>query len=90
MLAEQGIKVNQLQVAGWCRCMATRSSTAAGAKKTIIVENNFSASSRATALETSFVATATSANTTASLYAAHIVDSVREQLAGQTTLSVPP
>jgi len=92
MLAEQGIKVNQLQVRWLVPLHGDEIvKLLQGAKKTIIVENNFSGQfARYLRSETSFVADGHIRKYDGEPFMPHhIVDSVREQLAGQTTLSVP-
>ncbi len=79
--------------AGWCRCTATRSSSILDkAKHTIIVENNYSGQfARYLRSETSFVADGHIRKYDGEPFMPHhIVEAVREQLAGgTTTLSVP-
>jgi len=92
MLAQQGITTNQLQI----RWLVPLHGDAivkilAGAKRTIIVENNFSGQfARYLRSETSYVADGHIRKYDGEPFMPHhIVESVREQLAGQTTLSVP-
>ncbi len=92
LLAEQGIKVNQLQVRWLVPLHGDEIvKLLQGAKKTIIVENNFSGQfARYLRSETSFVADGHIRKYDGEPFMPHhIVESVREQLAGQTTLSVP-
>ena len=92
MLAQQGITTNQLQI----RWLVPLHGDAIvkileGAKRTIIVENNFSGQfARYLRSETSYVADGHIRKYDGEPFMPHhIVESVREQLAGQTTLSVP-
>jgi len=92
MLAEQGIAANQLQV----RWLVPLHGDAIldilrGAKRTIIVENNFTGQfARYLRSETSFVADGHIRKYDGEPFMPHhIVDAVREQLAGTITLSVP-
>ncbi|HEV2278430.1 MAG TPA: 2-oxoacid:acceptor oxidoreductase subunit alpha [Acidobacteriaceae bacterium] len=91
-LAEQGITSNQLQI----RWLVPLHGDAIvdllrNAKRTIIVENNFSGQfARYLRSETSFVADGHIRKYDGEPFMPHhIVDGVREQLAGATTLSVP-
>ena len=91
-LAEQGITANQLQI----RWLAPLHGDAIvdllrGAKRTIIVENNFSGQfARYLRGETSFVPDGHIRKYDGEPFMPHhIVEAVREQLAGDTTLSVP-
>ena len=91
-LAEQGITANQLQI----RWLVPLHGDAIldllrSAKRTIIVENNFSGQfARYLRSETSFVADGHIRKYDGEPFMPHhIVDGVREQLAGATTLSVP-
>lgn len=91
-LAEQGITANQLQI----RWLVPLHGDAIldllrNAKRTIIVENNFSGQfARYLRSETSFVADGHIRKYDGEPFMPHhIVDSVREQVAGATTLSVP-
>lgn len=91
-LAEQGIKANQLQI----RWLVPLHGDAIlkilrGAKRTIIVENNFSGQfARYLRSETSFVADGHIRKYDGEPFMPHhIVEAVREQLAGTTTVSVP-
>lgn len=92
LLAEQGITANQLQI----RWLAPLHGDAIleqlrNAKRTIIVENNYSGQfARYLRSETSFVADGHIRKYDGEPFMPHhIVDAVREQLAGETTLSVP-
>ena len=92
MLAEQGIKANQLQI----RWLVPLHGDAIvkllkGAKKTIIVENNFSGLfARYLRSETSFVADGHIRKYDGEPFMPHhIVEAVKEQLKGTTNLSVP-
>jgi 2-oxoglutarate ferredoxin oxidoreductase subunit alpha len=91
-LAEQGITTNQLQIR-WLVPLHgdTIVKLLQGAKKTIIVENNFSGQfARYLRSETSYVADGHIRKYDGEPFMPHhIVESVREQLAGQTVLSVP-
>ncbi len=92
MLAEQGITTNQLQIRWLVPLHGDEIvKLLQGAKKTIIVENNFSGQfARYLRSETSFVADGHIRKYDGEPFMPHhIVESVREQLAGQTTLSVP-
>ena len=91
-LAEQGISTNQLQI----RWLVPLHGDAilkilSGAKHTIIVENNYSGQfARYLRSETSFVANGHIRKYDGEPFMPHhIVEAVREQLAGSTTLSVP-
>ncbi|MGA7887219.1 MAG: 2-oxoacid:acceptor oxidoreductase subunit alpha [Acidobacteriaceae bacterium] len=91
-LAEQGITANQLQI----RWLAPLHGDAIldllkNAKRTIIVENNYSGQfARYLRSETSFVADGHIRKYDGEPFMPHhIVDAVREQLAGDATLSVP-
>ena len=92
LLAEQGISTNQLQI----RWLVPLHGDAIldflkDAKHTIIVENNFSGQfARYLRSETSFVANGHIRKYDGEPFMPHhIVEAVREQLAGSTTLSVP-
>jgi 2-oxoglutarate ferredoxin oxidoreductase subunit alpha len=91
-LAEQGITANQLQI----RWLVPLHGEAIvdqlhGAKRTIIVENNYSGQfARYLRGETSFVADGHIRKYDGEPFMPHhIVEAVREQLAGDTTLSIP-
>src|ERR1700722_4794560 len=91
-LAEQGITANQLQI----RWLVPLHGDAIveqlkGAKKTIIIENNFSGQfARYLRSETSFVADGHIRKYDGKPFMPHhIVEAVKEQLAGRTKLSVP-
>lgn len=91
-LAQQGIAANQLQI----RWLVPLHGDAIvellrNAKRTIIVENNYSGQfARYLRSETSFVADGHIRKYDGEPFMPHhIVDAVREQLAGDTTLSVP-
>jgi 2-oxoglutarate ferredoxin oxidoreductase subunit alpha len=92
MLAEQGITTNQLQI----RWIVPLHGDAIlkilhGAKRTIMVENNFSGQfARYLRSETSFVADGHIRKYDGEPFMPHhIVEAVRDQLAGTTTLSIP-
>jgi 2-oxoglutarate ferredoxin oxidoreductase subunit alpha len=92
MLAEQGITTNQLQI----RWIVPLHGDAIveilnKAKRTIMVENNFSGQfARYLRSETSFVADGHIRKYDGEPFMPHhIVEAVREQLAGTTTLSIP-
>jgi 2-oxoglutarate ferredoxin oxidoreductase subunit alpha len=92
MLAEQGITTNQLQI----RWIVPLHGDAIveilnKAKRTIMVENNFSGQfARYLRSETSFVADGHIRKYDGEPFMPHhIVEAVREQLAGSTTLSIP-
>ena len=92
LLAEQGITANQLQI----RWLVPLHGDAIleqlrNAKRTIIVENNYSGQfARYLRSETSFVADGHIRKYDGEPFMPHhIVDAVREQLAGEATLSVP-
>ncbi|MGA8161684.1 MAG: 2-oxoacid:acceptor oxidoreductase subunit alpha [Acidobacteriaceae bacterium] len=92
LLAEQGITANQLQI----RWLVPLHGDAIvdqlrDAKRTIIVENNYSGQfARYLRSETSFVADGHIRKYDGEPFMPHhIVDAVREQLAGDATLSVP-
>jgi 2-oxoglutarate/2-oxoacid ferredoxin oxidoreductase subunit alpha len=92
LLAEQGITTNQLQI----RWIVPLHGDAIlklldGAKRTIIVENNFTGQfARYLRSETSFVADGHIRKYDGEPFMPHhIVEAVKEQLAGSTTLSVP-
>lgn len=92
MLAEQGITTNQLQI----RWIVPLHGDAIlkilhGAKRTIMVENNFSGQfARYLRSETSFVADGHIRKYDGEPFMPHhIVEAVRDQLAGATTLSIP-
>jgi 2-oxoglutarate/2-oxoacid ferredoxin oxidoreductase subunit alpha len=91
-LAQQGIKANQLQIR-WLVPLhgAEIVKLLKGAKKTIIVENNFSGQfARYLRSETSYVADGHIRKYDGEPFMPHhITEAVREQLAGSTTLSVP-
>jgi len=92
MLAEQGISTNQLQI----RWIVPLHGDAilkllSGAKRTIMVENNFTGQfARYLRSETSFVADGHIRKYDGEPFMPHhIVEAVKDQLAGATTLSVP-
>ncbi len=92
LLAEQGITANQLQI----RWLVPLHGDAIleqirNAKRTIIVENNYSGQfARYLRSETSFVADGHIRKYDGEPFMPHhIADAVREQLAGETTLSIP-
>jgi 2-oxoglutarate ferredoxin oxidoreductase subunit alpha len=92
MLAEQGVTTNQLQI----RWIVPLHGDAilkilSKAKRTIMVENNFTGQfARYLRSETSFVADGHIRKYDGEPFMPHhIVEAVREQLAGSTTLSVP-
>ena len=92
MLAEQGISSNQLQI----RWLVPLHGDAivdilSKSRRTIIVENNFTGQfARYLRSETSFVADGHIRKYDGEPFMPHhIVEAVREQLAGSTTLSVP-
>jgi 2-oxoglutarate ferredoxin oxidoreductase subunit alpha len=91
-LAEQGITANQLQIR-WLVPLHGEAilDQLRGAKRTIIVENNFSGQfARYLRSETSFVPDGHIRKYDGEPFMPHhIVEAVREQLAGDTTLSVP-
>lgn len=91
-LAQQGIKANQLQIR-WLAPLHGDEIVRLlkGAKKTIIVENNFSGQfARYLRSETSYVADGHIRKYDGEPFMPHhITEAVREQLAGSTTLSVP-
>ncbi|HWG16528.1 MAG TPA: 2-oxoacid:acceptor oxidoreductase subunit alpha [Acidobacteriaceae bacterium] len=91
-LARQGIKANQLQIR-WLVPLHGDEIVRLlkGAKKTIIVENNFSGQfARYLRSETSYVADGHIRKYDGEPFMPHhITEAVREQLAGSTTLSVP-
>jgi 2-oxoglutarate ferredoxin oxidoreductase subunit alpha len=91
-LAAQGIKANQLQIR-WLVPLHGDEIVRLlkGAKKTIIVENNFSGQfARYLRSETSYVADGHIRKYDGEPFMPHhITEAVREQLAGSTTLSVP-
>lgn len=91
-LAEQGITANQLQIR-WIVPLHGEAilEQLRDAKRTIIVENNYSGQfARYLRSETSFVADGHIRKYDGEPFMPHhIVDAVREQLAGETTLSVP-
>ncbi len=92
MLAEQGITANQLQIR-WLVPLHGEAivDQLRDAKHTIIVENNYSGQfARYLRSETSFVADGHIRKYDGEPFMPHhIVEAVREQLAGETTLSVP-
>jgi len=92
LLAEQGISTNQLQIR-WIVPLHgdTVLELLKGAKRTIMIENNFSGQfARYLRSETSFVADGHIRKYDGEPFMPHhIVEAVREQLAGTTTLSVP-
>jgi 2-oxoglutarate ferredoxin oxidoreductase subunit alpha len=91
-LAEQGITANQLQIR-WLVPLHGEAilDQVRNAKRTIIVENNFSGQfARYLRSETSFVPDGHIRKYDGEPFMPHhIVEAVREQLAGDTTLSVP-
>ncbi|HZZ40612.1 MAG TPA: 2-oxoacid:acceptor oxidoreductase subunit alpha [Acidobacteriaceae bacterium] len=91
-LAEQGITASQLQIR-WLVPLHGEAilEQLRNAKRTIIVENNYSGQfARYLRSETSFVADGHIRKYDGEPFMPHhIVDAVREQLAGETTLSVP-
>ena len=91
-LAEQGITANQLQIR-WIVPLHGEAivDQLRGTKRTIIVENNFSGQfARYLRSETSFVADGHIRKYDGEPFMPHhIVEAVREQLAGDTQLSVP-
>jgi 2-oxoglutarate ferredoxin oxidoreductase subunit alpha len=92
MLAEQGITTNQLQIRWLVPLHGDVILDILGkAKHTIIVENNYSGQfARYLRSETSFVADGHIRKYDGEPFMPHhIVEAVREQLAGTTTLSVP-
>jgi 2-oxoglutarate ferredoxin oxidoreductase subunit alpha len=92
LLAEQGITANQLQIRWLVPLHGDAIVDILGkAKHTIIVENNFSGQfARYLRSETSFVANGHIRKYDGEPFMPHhIVEAVREQLAGSTTLSVP-
>jgi 2-oxoglutarate ferredoxin oxidoreductase subunit alpha len=92
LLAEQGITANQLQIR-WLVPLHGEAivDQLRNAKRTIIVENNYSGQfARYLRSETSFVADGHIRKYDGEPFMPHhIVEAVREQLAGDTTLSVP-
>jgi 2-oxoglutarate ferredoxin oxidoreductase subunit alpha len=92
MLAEQGITTNQLQIR-WLVPLHgdTILELLHGAKRTIMVENNFTGQfARYLRSETSYVADGHIRKYDGEPFMPHhIVDAVRDQLAGAATLSVP-
>ena len=91
-LAAQGIKANQLQIRWLVPLHGDEIvKLLKGAKKTIIVENNFSGQfARYLRSETSYVADGHIRKYDGEPFMPHhITEAVREQLAGSTTLSVP-
>ncbi|MGC2620253.1 MAG: 2-oxoacid:acceptor oxidoreductase subunit alpha [Acidobacteriaceae bacterium] len=91
-LAEQGIVANQLQIRWLVPLHGDKIvELLKGAKRTIIVENNYSGQfARYLRSETSFVADGHIRKYDGEPFMPHhIVEAVREQLAGDTTLSVP-
>jgi 2-oxoglutarate/2-oxoacid ferredoxin oxidoreductase subunit alpha len=92
LLAEQGIIANQLQIR-WLVPLHGEAilEQLRNAKRTIIVENNYSGQfARYLRSETSFVADGQIRKYDGEPFMPHhIADAVREQLAGETTLSVP-
>lgn len=92
LLAEQGISANQLQIR-WLVPLHGEAilEQLSNAKRTIIVENNYSGQfARYLRSETSFVADGHIRKYDGEPFMPHhIADAVREQLAGETTLSVP-
>ena len=92
LLAEQGITANQLQIR-WLVPLHgdTIVRILGNAKHTIIVENNFSGQfARYLRSETSFVPNGNIRKYDGEPFMPHhIAEAVREQLAGETTLSVP-
>jgi 2-oxoglutarate ferredoxin oxidoreductase subunit alpha len=92
MLAEQGITTNQLQIRYLVPLHGDAIVDILGkAKHTIIIENNFTGQfARYLRSETSFVANGHIRKYDGEPFMPHhIVEAVREQLAGATTLSVP-
>jgi 2-oxoglutarate ferredoxin oxidoreductase subunit alpha len=92
LLAEQGITANQLQVRWLVPLHGDAIVSILGkAKHTIIVENNFSGQfARYLRSETSFVPNGNIRKYDGEPFMPHhIAEAVREQLAGETTLSVP-
>jgi 2-oxoglutarate ferredoxin oxidoreductase subunit alpha len=92
LLAEQGIRANQLQVRWLVPLHGDEIVRILGkAKHTIIVENNFSGQfARYLRSETSFVPNGNIRKYDGEPFMPHhIAEAVREQLAGETTLSVP-
>jgi 2-oxoglutarate ferredoxin oxidoreductase subunit alpha len=92
LLAEQGITANQLQVRWLVPLHGDEIVRILGkAKHTIIVENNFSGQfARYLRSETSFVPNGNIRKYDGEPFMPHhIAEAVREQLAGETTLSVP-
>jgi 2-oxoglutarate ferredoxin oxidoreductase subunit alpha len=92
LLAEQGITANQLQIRWLVPLHGDEIVRILGkAKHTIIVENNFSGQfARYLRSETSFVPSGNIRKYDGEPFMPHhIADAVREQLAGETTLSVP-
>ena len=91
-LAEQGITANQLQIR-WLVPLHGDEIVAElkSAKRTIIVENNYSGQfARYLRSETSFVADGHIRKYDGEPFMPHhIVEAVKEQLSGSTTLSVP-
>ncbi|HEX3661585.1 MAG TPA: 2-oxoacid:acceptor oxidoreductase subunit alpha [Acidobacteriaceae bacterium] len=92
LLADQGITANQLQIR-WLVPLHGEAivELLRNAKRTIIVENNFSGQfARYLRSETSFVPDGHIRKYDGEPFMPHhIADAVREQLAGETTLSVP-
>ena len=92
LLAEQGITANQLQIRWLVPLHGDEIVRILGkAKHTIIVENNFSGQfARYLRSETSFVPSGNIRKYDGEPFMPHhIAEAVREQLAGETTLSVP-
>jgi 2-oxoglutarate ferredoxin oxidoreductase subunit alpha len=92
MLAEQGISTNQLQIRWIVPLHGDRIvELLKGARRTIMVENNFTGQfARYLRSETSFVPDGHIRKYDGEPFMPHhIVEAVREQLAGATTLSVP-
>ena len=92
LLAEQGIRANQLQIRWLVPLHGDEIVRILGkAKHTIIVENNFSGQfARYLRSETSFVPNGNIRKYDGEPFMPHhIAEAVREQLAGETTLSVP-
>ena len=92
LLAEQGIRANQLQIRWLVPLHGDAIVSILGkAKHTIIVENNFSGQfARYLRSETSFVPNGNIRKYDGEPFMPHhIAEAVREQLAGETTLSVP-
>jgi 2-oxoglutarate ferredoxin oxidoreductase subunit alpha len=92
LLAEQGITANQLQIRWLVPLHGDEIVRTLGkAKHTIIVENNFSGQfARYLRSETSFVPSGNIRKYDGEPFMPHhIAEAVREQLAGETTLSVP-